>query len=136
MQLFGTGSIPGLGASSLTMHFDSSLRTPRQEFTTRTPERHDDVTEDYNSILMGNVPRIRPTNNNFRRDSPMRFKTFIGRKLNDDQTELFLFGPEHYRKAGIPYSPFSGMPVLEAHEVVNDLNRNQAEHQFVYYLAA
>ena len=66
----------------------------------------------------------------------MRFKTFIGRKLNDDRTELFQFGPEHYRKAGIPYSPFSGMPVLEAHEIVNDLNRNQAEHQFVYYLAA
>jgi len=41
---------------------------------------------------------------------------------------------EHYRKAGIPYSPFGGMPVLEAHEIVNDLNRNQAEHQFVYYL--
>jgi hypothetical protein len=28
------------------------------------------------------------------------------------------------------------MPVLEAYEIVNELNRNQAEHQFVYYLAA
>jgi hypothetical protein len=38
--------------------------------------------------------------------------------------------------AGIPYSPFCGMPVLEAYQLVNDLNRNQSEHQFVYYLAA
>ena len=66
----------------------------------------------------------------------MRFQTFIGRQINGDQTELFRFEPEHYRKAGIPYSPFSGMPVLEAYEIVNDLNRNQAEHLFVYYLAA
>jgi hypothetical protein len=65
----------------------------------------------------------------------MRYKTFIRRQINGDRTEL-LFGPEHYRKAGIPYSPFSGMTVLEAYEIVNDLNRNQAEHQFVYYLSA
>jgi hypothetical protein len=66
----------------------------------------------------------------------MRFKTFTRRKIRGHRTELFTFQPEHYRKAGIPYSPFSGMPVLEAYEIVNDLNRNQAEHQFVYYLAA
>ena len=66
----------------------------------------------------------------------MRFKTFIGKKLNDDETELFQFGPEHYRRAGVPYSPIAGMPVLEAYEIVNELNRNQTEHQFVYYLAA
>jgi hypothetical protein len=66
----------------------------------------------------------------------MRFKTFIRREINDDRIELVQFGPEHYRKAGIPYSPFGGMPVLEAYEIVNDLNQNQAEHQFVYYLAA
>jgi hypothetical protein len=66
----------------------------------------------------------------------MRFKTFTRRNFNGDRTEFFPFQPEHYRKAGVPYSPFSGMPVLEAHEIVNDLNRNQAEHQFVYYLAA
>lgn len=66
----------------------------------------------------------------------MRFKTFIGRQINGDRTELFRFGPEHYRKAGIPYSPFCGMPVLEAYEIVNDLNRNQADNHFVYYLAA
>ncbi len=66
----------------------------------------------------------------------MRFKTFIGRKLSDDRTELFQFRPEHYRKAGVPYSPIGGMPVLEAYEIVNELNKNQAEHQFVYYLAA
>jgi hypothetical protein len=66
----------------------------------------------------------------------MRFKTFIRRQINDDRTEFVQFGPEHYKKAGIPYSPFGGMPVLEAYELVNDLNRNQSEHQFVYYLAA
>lgn len=66
----------------------------------------------------------------------MRFKTFIRKQIDVDRTEFFRFGPEHYRKAGVPYSPFSGMPVLEAYEIVNDLNRNQAEHHFVYYLAA
>jgi hypothetical protein len=66
----------------------------------------------------------------------MRFKTFIRRRINDDRNEFFRFGPEHYKKAGIPYSPFCGMPVLEAYQIVNDLNRNQAQHQFVYYLAA
>jgi len=66
----------------------------------------------------------------------MRFQTFMRKQINDDRAELLQFGPEHYRKAGIPYSPFSGMPVLEAYEVVNDLNRTQTEHQFVYYLAA
>lgn len=81
-------------------------------------------------------PGIRPSNNTYREGAQMRFKTFIRRRINGDRTEMFRFGPEHYRKAGIPYSPFGGMPVLEAYQVVNDLNRNQAEHQFVYYLAA
>jgi hypothetical protein len=66
----------------------------------------------------------------------MRFKAYIRRQIHDDRTELLRFGPEHYRMAGIPYSPFCGMPVLEAYQLVNDLNRNQSEHQFVYYLAA
>jgi hypothetical protein len=66
----------------------------------------------------------------------MRFQTFTRRQIDGSRIELFPFGPEHYRKAGIPYSPCSGMPVLEAYEIVNDLNQNQAEHQFVYYLAA
>lgn len=66
----------------------------------------------------------------------MRFKTFTRRNINGRRTELFPFQPEHYRKAGIPYSPLSGMTVLEAYETVNHLNRDQAKHQFVYYLAA
>jgi hypothetical protein len=66
----------------------------------------------------------------------MRFQTFTRRKIDEDRTESLAFQQEHYRKAGIPYSPCGGMPVLEAYEIVNDLNRNQAEHQFVYFLAA
>jgi hypothetical protein len=66
----------------------------------------------------------------------MRFKTFIRQQISGNQAELIQFGPEHYRRVGIPYSPFGGMPVLEAYQIVNDLNRNQSEHQFVYYLAA
>jgi hypothetical protein len=66
----------------------------------------------------------------------MRFQTFTRRKIDEDRTESLPFQQEHYRKAGIPYSPCGGMPVLEAYEIVNDLNRNQAEHQFVYFLAA
>jgi hypothetical protein len=66
----------------------------------------------------------------------MRFRTFIRKHIGGDRTESFQFGPEHFRKVGIPYAPSGGMPVLEAYEIVNDLNRSQAEHQFVYYLAA
>jgi hypothetical protein len=66
----------------------------------------------------------------------MRYLTFTRRQIDGSQIELHPFGPEHYRRAGIPYSPYSGMPVLEAYEIVNDLNQNQAEHQFVHYLAA
>jgi len=66
----------------------------------------------------------------------MRFQTFTRRRINEDRIESFPFEPEHYRKAGVPYSPFSGMPVLEAYEIVNSLNQNQTEHRFVYYLAA
>jgi hypothetical protein len=79
---------------------------------------------------------IRSSNNNYKGESQMRFQTFTRRKINGDRTESLPFEQEHYKKAGIPYSPFGGMPVLEAYEVVNDLNRNQAEHHFVYYLAA
>jgi hypothetical protein len=118
------------------MHFDLLRRTPRQEVTMLAPEGHDDVTAEYAGFLMGVAPSIRSLNNNYKGGSPMRFKTFIRRQISEDRTELFRFEQEHYRKAGIPYSPFSGMPVLEAYEIVNDLNRNQAEHQFVYYLAA
>jgi hypothetical protein len=70
------------------------------------------------------------------KDQPCGSKHSLAGRINDDRTESLPFQQEHYRKAGIPYSPFGGMPVLEAHEIVNDLNRNQAEHQFVYYLAA
>jgi hypothetical protein len=66
----------------------------------------------------------------------MRFKTFMRRKIGGGKTELLCFGPEHYKKAGIPYSPIGGMPVLEAYQIVNDLNRNQPQQSFVYYLAA
>ena len=47
----------------------------------------------------------------------MRFQTFTRRQIHGDRTELLQFGPEHYRKAGIPYAPFGGMPVLEAYEI-------------------
>jgi hypothetical protein len=136
MRHFGIGRIPGRGESSLTMHFDSSRHTSKQEVMTRTSAGHDDVTEDCVSFLMGNAPWHHPSDNNHRGGLNMRFKSFARKKINGDRTEVLPFQPEHYRKAGVPYSPFSGMPVLEAHEIVNDLNRSQAEHQFVYYLAA
>lgn len=65
----------------------------------------------------------------------MRFKTFIRKQIDNDRAEFIQFGPDQYRKAGIPYSPLGGMPVLEAYQLVNDLNQSQSEHRFVYYLA-
>ncbi len=66
----------------------------------------------------------------------MRFRTFIRKQIDNDRAEFIQFGPEHYKKAGVPYAPYGGMPVLEAYELMNDLNRNQSEHHFVYYLAS
>ena len=104
--------------------------------TTLTAEGHDEVSTDYAAFLMGSAPGNCPPNNNFRKGSTMRFQTFTRRKINEDRTESIPFQREHYRKAGIPYSPYGGMPVLEAYEIVNDLNRNRTEYQFIYYLAA
>jgi hypothetical protein len=118
------------------MHVGSSRPIPEQKGDIPAREGQNDVTAIHVKGLTGNIVVLARPKHTRRGGSLMRFKSFIRREINDDRIECFQFGPEHYSKAGIPYSPFGGMPVLEAHEIVNDLNQNRAEHQFVYYLAA
>lgn len=40
----------------------------------------------------------------------------------------------HYREAGVPPSPLAGMPILEAHELVNKWNRDQVSPRYVFWL--
>lgn len=61
----------------------------------------------------------------------MRFQTFTRRILSDGSTEVLEFTPDHYREAGVGYSPAVGMPQLEAYQLVNRWNHNS---RFVYTL--
>jgi len=65
----------------------------------------------------------------------MGIQPFRCGKINGDAAKTCPFEPEHRGTAGIAYPAFSGIPVPEAYEIVNNLNRNQAEDQFAYYLA-
>jgi hypothetical protein len=65
----------------------------------------------------------------------MNFQASTSGKTIDEQTVAVPLEPEHYRMAGSPFSPFSGIPAMEAYKIVNNLNRNQDDHQFVYHLA-
>src|ERR1017187_5269883 len=57
-RLSGIGHIPGLDASSLTMHFDSSRHTHTKEGGALTSEGPGDVTANNVGFLMGNAPCI------------------------------------------------------------------------------
>lgn len=62
----------------------------------------------------------------------MRHKSFMCRNLATNETTEMHFGREHYTTAGVPFAPVAGMPVLEAHQLVNHWNQTQAN--FVYWL--
>lgn len=65
-----------------------------------------------------------------------RFKGFMRLILGHDQPEFIEFDATHYRAAGVPASTFAGMPILEAHELVNKWNSQQiAGQRFIYWLA-
>jgi len=56
------------------------------------------------------------------------------RVIGEPVPEAMEFGPEHYREAGVGFAPGAGMPLVEAHQLINRWNRNQFEHCFVYWL--
>jgi len=65
----------------------------------------------------------------------MQLETRTSGKVNGGRSENRSFDHGHYRKADIPYSPLRGMPGPGVYEIMNNLNRNQDEHRFVYHLA-
>lgn len=64
----------------------------------------------------------------------MRFKGFMRRFVDGSAPEFCGFGSEHFREAGVGFAPSAGMPLLEAHELVNKWNKSQITPRFVYWL--
>jgi lipid A disaccharide synthetase len=64
----------------------------------------------------------------------MRFKGYMRRVLGHGDTEFVPFEPEHYKQVGVMPSPYVGMPVLEAFQLVNLWN--QQANKFVFWLEA
>ena len=61
------------------------------------------------------------------------FKGFMRQRVGDEQPEFQEFRPEHFQRVGIrPMA--SGMPVLEAYQLVNEFNRTQGAARFVHFL--
>jgi hypothetical protein len=62
----------------------------------------------------------------------MKFKGFMRRCIGNGVAEFIGFQSEHFREVGVGYAPIAGMPVLEAHQLINKWNRSTA--RFVYWL--
>lgn len=61
----------------------------------------------------------------------MRYKTYI-RKMAGFAPETYTFAEHHYQEAHVAFTPAAGMPILEAHQLVNKWNKDQ--NRFVYIL--
>lgn len=67
----------------------------------------------------------------------MRFKSFMRRMVDSGVTELVQFDVTHYLDAGVGFSSYAGMPILEAFQLVNKWNAQQVNNQrYVYWLEA
>lgn len=64
----------------------------------------------------------------------MRFKGFMRKFLGGGIAEFCGFQSEHFKEAGLMPMPAAGMPVLEAHELVNKWNMGQTDPRFMYWL--
>lgn len=52
----------------------------------------------------------------------MRFKGYMQQRIGDDRPEFRPFGEDHFRTVGM--KPMTGgMPVLEAYQIVNEMNK-------------
>lgn len=64
----------------------------------------------------------------------MRFKHYMRRFIGSESADAMPFDQTHYGEAGVGYQPVGGMPVLEAHMLVNKWNRMQSNPRFLYWL--
>jgi hypothetical protein len=60
----------------------------------------------------------------------MGYKTFTRRSVSTGLQITLSFTEEHYRAAGVGYSPLRGLPQLEAYQLVNRLNVEQTAHVY------
>lgn len=63
-----------------------------------------------------------------------RFQGYIKKTQSGAEWQRFL--ETHYREAGVSPSLLSGMPQLEALELINKWNRDQVGLNTIYYLSA
>jgi hypothetical protein len=65
---------------------------------------------------------------------PRRYRTYFRRILETGEVNECEFSEDHFREAGVPVTPNFGMPLLEAHELVNKWNRCQITSRFMFWL--
>lgn len=63
----------------------------------------------------------------------MRHKTYLTKHLNTGIVEELPWDRNHFQKVGLS-SDLSAMPILEAHQLVNNWNLNQDPQTRVYAL--
>lgn len=63
-----------------------------------------------------------------------RITHYLRKALDTGTVERLPFTREHYASAGLPYSPAIGMPILEAHQLVNHWNVSQDQQRTMYAL--
>lgn len=65
-----------------------------------------------------------------------RYKGYMRTIIGQSGSEACDFRETHYREAGVAPSPLAGMPLLEAHELINKWNRDQAivHPRYIFWL--
>ena len=63
----------------------------------------------------------------------MLYKKFKGLWIKHGYTYTFLFNREHFKKVGMLGSLGTSMPTLEAHQLMNHMNR-EAQGEWAFWL--
>jgi hypothetical protein len=67
-------------------------------------------------------------------DSLMAHPSYLRKILKTGEVERVAFSAEHYKAVGVPAALYHGLPVLEAHQLINHWNVNQITQEYVYAL--
>ena len=64
----------------------------------------------------------------------MRFKEYWIKNLSTNTVERVRFSANDFTECGLQYAPQSGMPLLEAYQLINKWNLQQSVQVYVYAL--
>jgi hypothetical protein len=64
----------------------------------------------------------------------MAHPNYLRKIVKTGKIERVPFSAEHYQRAGFSGILLSGMPLLEAHQIINHWNVNQLKQEYVYGL--